>query len=896
MIRFPHLLSALIRFPRMAGLWMLVMLGMPPTMLHADLEWGRLPELPAPIGLAAPFAGVAGESLVVAGGANFPTAPPWEGGTKAWHDKVFVLENPSGTWREAGCLPRPLAYGVSVTTPRGVLCVGGSDSDRHYADCFLLRFEGGQVITEPMPVLPRPLANMAGALIGNKIYMIGGTHAPADTTASNALLVLDLSQLEQGWKQSATFPGLGRILPVVGTKAGALYVLSGASLAADAAGKPVRTYLRDAWRLDAGGAWTRLADLPRAAVAAPSPAPTVGESHLFVIGGDDGTKVDFEPKSAHPGFSREILGYDTVTGTWTGFGELPDGMSSPVTAPVVCWGDRLVIPSGEIRPAVRTPQVLTCQARSTKVSFERVNRLVVEAGKPVDARFVGKPWDTAADGLTAEGTGRFLYAHHGLGEGDFRIAARLVLARADGSAASFVMDGSNFGFDGRNGGLFAEGAIFEGIKPRSGARVVAGVPFDFEIVRKDGLTRILIDGKELLRKERWNGAVGRIGLRPWRNQMTVKSFEVAGNLVAPAQPPEPLFLSGFAGGKDGYHTYRIPALTVTRNGSVLAFCEGRKNSWGDSGDIDLLVKRSTDNGKTWSKQQVIWDDGSNCCGNPCVVVDRETGTIFLLSTWNRGDDHEGEIIARKSKDTRRVFVLQSTDDGLTWSKPQEITGTAKKPDWTWYATGPGSGIQIENGPHKGRLVIPCDHIEAETKRYYSHIIFSDDHGKTWQLGGRTPQHQVNECEVVELTSGRLMLNMRNYNRANRTRQTAVSEDGGLTWRDQTHDAALIEPICQAAIERLGWPQGSNPGVVVFSNPASATGRVNLTLRASFDDARTWPLSKVLWPGPSGYSDLAVLSNNAIACLYEGGAENIAESIIFAAIDPDLLSKDSSENK
>lgn len=175
----------------------------------------------------------------------------------------------------------------------------------------------------------------------------------------------------------------------------------------------------------------------------------------------------------------------------------------------------------------------------------------------------------------------------------------------------------------------------------------------------------------------------------------------------------------------------------------------------------------------------------------CVVVDKETGTIFLLSTWNRGDDHEGAIIAGKSKDTRRVFVLQSTDDGLTWSKPRQLTDQVKKPDWTWYATGPGSGIQIEHGPHQGRLVIPCDHIEAETKRYFSHVIYSDDHGKTWQLGGSTPRDKVNECEAVELTNGRLMLNMRNYDRAQRARQTALSDDGGLTWRDQRHNPALI---------------------------------------------------------------------------------------------------------
>ena len=520
---------------------------------------------------------------------------------------------------------------------------------------------------------------------------------------------------------------------------------------------------------------------------------------------------------------------------------------------------------------------------------------VVSAGKPVSARFGGQPWRETAEGLVAEGTGRFLNPKVEVGSGDFRITARLALARLDGSAASFEIADGRFGFDGRDGTLFAEGGPFaRSAQPggRSAEFVESGKPFDFEVVRIHGTTRFTIDNREVFRIDGWDGPAGRIGLRPWRNRMTVASFALEGNLAAPPHPPEPLFLSGFAGGKDGYHTYRIPALAVTGKGTVLAFCEGRKSSWGDSGDIDLLVKRSTDGGKAWSKQQVVWDDGSNCCGNPCAVVDRENGTIFLLSTWNRGDDHEGAIIARKSKDTRRVFVMQSTDDGLTWSKPQEITGTTKKPDWTWYATGPGSGIRMENGPHKGRLVIPCDHIEAETKQYYSHIIFSDDHGKTWQLGGRTPQHQVNECEVVELTRGRLMLNMRNYNRATRTRQTALSDDGGLTWRDQTHDAALIEPICQASIERLRWPQGDRPGVVIFSNPASTSGRVNLTIRASMDDAKTWPLAKVLWAGPSGYSDLAVLPDGRIACLCEGGAENIAESIIFTAVDlPELRKSD-----
>ncbi len=345
----------------------------------------------------------------------------------------------------------------------------------------------------------------------------------------------------------------------------------------------------------------------------------------------------------------------------------------------------------------------------------------------------------------------------------------------------------------------------------------------------------------------------------------------------------PLFVSG----QDGYHTYRIPALAVTKQGTVLAFCEGRKKGGGDTGDIDLVMKRSMDNGKTWNPQQVIWNDQENTCGNPCAVADRDTGTIWLMSTWNRGDDHEGAIIKQTSKGTRRVFVMKSVDEGITWSKAVEITTDVKLTNWTWYATGPGSGIQIEQGPHKGRLVIPCDHIEAETKHYYSHVIYSDDHGKSWKLGGTTPQHQVNECEVVELADGKLMLNMRNYDRTKKSRQTAVSRDGGVTWTDQRLDPTLIEPICQGAIERVP-ATANNKDVILFSNPASEKGRVNMTVRASFDDGKTWPVSRMLHAGPSAYSDLAVLANGQAACLYEGGMKGAYESILFAPVPLDTL--------
>lgn len=337
----------------------------------------------------------------------------------------------------------------------------------------------------------------------------------------------------------------------------------------------------------------------------------------------------------------------------------------------------------------------------------------------------------------------------------------------------------------------------------------------------------------------------------------------------------------FESNTEGYKCFRIPAIVTTNKGTVLAFAEGRKKGCSDTGNIDLVMKRSEDNGKTWSKLMVIWDDDDNVCGNPAPVVDNITGAIHLLSTWNLGEDHESDIIAGKSKNTRRIYTLSSTDDGKSWSQPKEITTSVKKENWTWYATGPVHGIQLEYGEHKGRLVIPCDHIEAESKKYYSHIIYSDDHGLTWQLGGRTHQDQVNECTIVELSNGNLMLNMRNYDRTQKTRKVAISKDGGLSWGDIYPDNNLIEPICQASILKV--KEDKEP-VLYFLNPANKNKRENMTLKESIDNGHTWSVVKTIFDGPSAYSDLTLLFNGNLGCFYEAGNENPYEGIVFEVVE------------
>ena len=187
----------------------------------------------------------------------------------------------------------------------------------------------------------------------------------------------------------------------------------------------------------------------------------------------------------------------------------------------------------------------------------------------------------------------------------------------------------------------------------------------------------------------------------------------------------------FKSGDDGYNCFRIPTIIKAKNDVILAFAEGRKKSCSDTGDVDLVYKKSYDNGKTWSSLKIIWDDDGNTCGNPSPVLDKKSGRISLLATWNRGEDKEWQIIDQKSIDTRHVYLIHSNDNGESWTNPKEITKNVKLDNWTWYATGPVNGIQLKKGPNKERLIIPCDHIEADTKHYYSHIIYSDDGGLNW---------------------------------------------------------------------------------------------------------------------------------------------------------------------
>lgn len=329
-------------------------------------------------------------------------------------------------------------------------------------------------------------------------------------------------------------------------------------------------------------------------------------------------------------------------------------------------------------------------------------------------------------------------------------------------------------------------------------------------------------------------------------------------------------------GTGGYHTYRIPALVRTGTGALLAFCEGRLGGAGDAGEIHVLLRRSEDDGRTWSQEQVVAGRPGYTRGNPAPVLDAVTGVIHLLITENPADKDETAICAGDG--LRRVYRSHSADDGRGWSEPVELTEQVKRPDWTWYATGPCHGVQLRSG----RLVVACDHIVGEnrdrwTDPYHSHVCYSDDHGATWRIGG-VLDRGTNESTVAELGDGRVYLNARQHLDRG-MRAYAYSDDGGESFGPTRFHPALPEPTCQASV--IG---DRAKGLLLFANPASKR-RERLTVRASADGGATWNAGVVLHEGPAAYSDLAVGEEYAW-CLYECGDDGPYETLRLArfAID------------
>jgi len=320
----------------------------------------------------------------------------------------------------------------------------------------------------------------------------------------------------------------------------------------------------------------------------------------------------------------------------------------------------------------------------------------------------------------------------------------------------------------------------------------------------------------------------------------------------------------YVSGQDGYHTYRIPAIVVSKQGTILAFCEGRKTSSSDHGDIDLLLRRSFDGGKSWQKTQLVHEEGGTAkitMGNPCPVADRE-GTIHVVFCRNNA----------------RAFHTKSVDDGATFSVPIEITEAFRgfSFEWTRLASGPGHGIQTRSG----RIIVPVWLNDRIGHNYRSAVVYSDDSGSTWTAGGivKPSIRDCNECMAVERADGSLLLNMRN--KSAKCRAVALSTDGGATWTEPKLIQELVDPVCQASIIRFGSEDSGRKSRILFANAASRS-RDRMTVKLSHDEGDSWPIAKLIHPGPSAYSDLAIARDKTILCLFEKGSKHPYEKLTLA---------------
>lgn len=331
-------------------------LGLTPVSAQIKMSSRELPPLPEKLGVAGAFAGISGDALLVAGGANFPDKPPWEGGTKKWHDEIYVLPYGTTNWLTGFKLPRPLAYGVSIPFDGGILCIGGNDNTRHHAEVFLLRWRDGHVLVETnFPPLPQPLANACGLFCKGCVCVIGGETTPGATTAQASAWRLKPTGPQPAWERLPDLPHPSRTLAMAAAVGNTIYVLGGVALSAGAEGKPARRYLSDVYALTSHApAWERKKDLPTPLAAAPSPAPLVGSGWVALIGGDDGSRYGFQPPAEHPGFSANILLWHPSRTHTHLAGVLK---ASCVTTPAVIWRDEIIVPSGEVRPGVRSPAI-----------------------------------------------------------------------------------------------------------------------------------------------------------------------------------------------------------------------------------------------------------------------------------------------------------------------------------------------------------------------------------------------------------------------------------------------------------------------------------------------------------------------------------------------------------
>ncbi|MFE6774501.1 exo-alpha-sialidase [Streptomyces sp. NPDC057702] len=364
----------------------------------------------------------------------------------------------------------------------------------------------------------------------------------------------------------------------------------------------------------------------------------------------------------------------------------------------------------------------------------------------------------------------------------------------------------------------------------------------------------------------------------------------------------------FKASQDGdYACFRIPAIVESRDKTLLAFAEGRVDNCGDAGDIDLVLKRSFDGGRTWGRLQVIDEGQGDTHGNPAPVVDRRTGRVVLATTYNKGraDAQNCQVPC-----DRRPHLQHSDDDGATWSTPRDISADIRDPRWdAWYATGPVHGIQLTRGKHAGRLVFGVNAESYGADRItdnHAALALSDDGGNSWRLGARdswplatdgTFRQKPSELTLVERADGGVYVNGREQEGTDLGhRDAAVSRDGGESFQAPFRALPdLYSPMVQGALTRVGGAGDGErgPGRLLLSAPADPDRRRTMMIRSSYDGGGTWEgvdRGAVVTTDWSGYSDLVTLSGGSIGLLYEGGAVDARDEIRFARFTEDWLGR------
>lgn len=314
--------------------------------------WRELPALPDPEGFAGSYAGAHGSALLVAGGANFPEKPLWEGGPKRWTDRIFVLPAPDCAWLEPARLPKPMGYGASVSLPQGVLVIGGSNADGALDDVLLLSWDGEAVSCVSWPRLPVALTGHAAVLQGDTVYVMGGSLQPGEQDAESRMWTLDIRCPENGWIEAPALPGRGRFLHQMAEDGESVYVLGGIGLKQGEDGRMQRDMITEAWRFSAGDGWQRLTDMPYPVAAAPTPAPCA-EGKIALLGGDDATVKGFTPQN-HPGFHNQSLIYAVADNAWRSGGKVG---AARAVLPCALWRGMAVIVNGEQKPGKRSNQI-----------------------------------------------------------------------------------------------------------------------------------------------------------------------------------------------------------------------------------------------------------------------------------------------------------------------------------------------------------------------------------------------------------------------------------------------------------------------------------------------------------------------------------------------------------